>query len=47
MYEAFNSAGVIRVPSSEPESVINKLENKRTSTASGMVGFIPNMVSDG
>ena len=47
MYETFNSAGVIRVPSSEPEIVINKLENKRTSTASGIVGFITNMVSDG
>ena len=47
MYEAFSSVGIIRVPSSEPESVINKLENKRTSTASGMVGFITNTVSDG
>ena len=47
MYEAFNSAGVIRVPSSAPETVINKLENKRTSTFFGMVGFISNTVSDG
>lgn len=47
MYEAFNSAGIIRVPSSDPETVINKLENKRTSTASGMVGFIANIASDG
>ena len=47
MYEAFNSTGEIRVPSSEPETVISRLENKRMSTASGMVGFISNTRSDG
>jgi len=46
MCEAFNSAGALRVPSSEPETVMIRLENKRTSTASGMVGFISNTRSD-